>query len=110
LSHTAQEEPEGSLPTVGALVERLKALDAAHTLDAAPERSAPRGTATVAEAITTRIRQHAQAKTVPQPDDEPSPVTPAPSVPLPATGLVQPVTPPQNCPEPWQPPQQLRLF
>ena len=41
LSRTAQEAAEASLPTVGALVARLKALHAAHTLDAAPERSAP---------------------------------------------------------------------
>ena len=57
LASTAQDGAEGSLPSVGALVERLKALHAAHTLDAAPERAAPRPTATVAEAITTRIRQ-----------------------------------------------------
>ena len=69
--------PRRSLPTVGDLVERLKALHAAHTLEAAPERSAPRRTATVEEAITTRIRQREQAETAPQPDDEPSPVVPA---------------------------------
>ena len=69
LSRTAQEGAEASLPTVGALVERLKALHAAHTLEAAPERAAPRRTATVEEAITTRIRQREQAEAVPQPDD-----------------------------------------
>ena len=74
LSSTTHEEAEGSLPTVGDLVERLKALHAAHTVEAAPERSAPRRTATVEEAITTRIRQREQAETAPQPDEEPSPV------------------------------------
>ena len=67
LSSTAQEGAEASRPPVGALVERIKALQAAHTLDAAPERAAPRPTATVAEAITTRIRQREQAETAPQP-------------------------------------------
>src|SRR5262249_7617849 len=60
LSSTAQECAEASRSTVGALVERITALQAAHTLDAAPERAAPRPTATVAEAITTRIRQREQ--------------------------------------------------
>ena len=70
LSSTTHEEAEGSLPTVGDLVERLKALHAAHTVEAAPERSAPRRTATVEEAITTRIRQREQAETAPQPHEE----------------------------------------
>jgi len=38
----AQDGAEASLPSVGALVECLKALHAAHTLEVAPERSAPR--------------------------------------------------------------------
>jgi hypothetical protein len=110
LSSTAQEGAEVSRPTVGALVERIKALQAAHTLDAAPERAASRPTATVAEAITTRIRQREQAETASQPDDKPplgAPTTPAP---LPATALEPPATPVQAPPEPWMPPQQLRLF
>lgn len=110
LSSTAQEAAEASLPPVGELVERLKALQAAHTLDAAPERSAPRPTATVAEAITTRIRQREQAETASQPDDEPSPGAPPTPAPLPATALEPPATPVQAPPEPWTPPQQLRLF
>src|SRR3989441_2964 len=61
LSRPAQDGAEASLPSVGALVECLKALHAAHSLEAAPERSAPRRTATVEEAITTRIRQREQA-------------------------------------------------
>ena len=84
LASTAQDGAEGSLPSVGALVERLKALHAAHTLDAAPERAAPRPTATVAEAITTRIRQREQAEAAPQPEDVPSPVSPTTPALLPA--------------------------
>src|SRR5262249_7211694 len=57
LSHPAQDRAEASLPTVGTLVARLKTLHTTHTLEAAPERAAPRRTATVEEAITTRIRQ-----------------------------------------------------
>jgi len=110
LSSTAQECAEASRSTVGALVERITALQAAHTLDAAPERAAPRPTATVAEAITTRIRQREQAETASQPDDEPSPGAPTTPAPLPATALEPPATPVQAPPEPWTPPQQLRLF
>ena len=109
LSSTTHEEAEGSLPTVGDLVERLKALHAAHTVEAAPERSAPRRTATVEEAITTRIRQREQAETAPQPE-EPAPVVPATPAPQPVTTPLPPATPAQARPAPWQPPQQLRLF
>ena len=110
LSRTAQEGAEASLPTVGALVERIKALHAAHTLDAAPERSAPRPTATVAEAITTRIRQREQAETAPQPHEEPSPVAPPTPAPQPATAPRLRPRLPRHARHPGQPPQQLRLF
>ncbi|MGE3537290.1 MAG: DEAD/DEAH box helicase family protein [Candidatus Tectimicrobiota bacterium] len=110
LSHTAQEETEGSLPTLGGIVERLKALHAAHTLDAAPPRSAPRRTATVEEAITTRIRQREQAEAAPQPEALPAPVSPAQPAPPSATASARPATLPQAQPVPWTPPQQLRLF
>jgi hypothetical protein len=98
---------------MGELVERIKALQAAHTLDAAPERAAPRPTTTVAEAITTRIRQREQADTAFQQADEPSPVAPTMPALMPATTPEQPATPVQvtTMPlEPWTPPQQLRLF
>ena len=62
LSRPAQDGAEASLPSVGVLVERLKALHAAHTLDAAPERAAPRPTTTVAEAIT-RVPGRNETKT-----------------------------------------------
>jgi len=110
LSRPAQDGAEASLPSVGALVECLKALHAAHTLEAAPERSAPRRTATVEEAITTRIRQREQAEVAPQPDDVPAPVAPPTPAPQPATTPVPQATPPQVRPAPWTPPQQLRLF
>jgi hypothetical protein len=110
LSHTAQDGAEAARPSVGGLVERLKALHAAHTLEAAPERATPHRTGTVEEAITTRIRQREQAETAPQPEDTPAPVSPPPPPPLPATTPAPPATPPQAHPEPWTPPQQLRLF
>jgi hypothetical protein len=112
LSRTAHEGADASLPTVGALVERLKALQAAHTVEAVPERATPRRTATVEEAITTRIRQREQAEATPQPDGVPTPVPPTPPTPLPATALARPATLPQARPrpEPWRRPQQLRLF
>jgi hypothetical protein len=110
LSRPAQDSAEASLPPVGTLVERLKALHAAHTLEAAPERSTPRRTATVEEAITTRIRQREQAEPAPKPEDTPAPISPPTPPPMPATTPAPPVTPAQARPAPWTPPQQLRLF
>jgi hypothetical protein len=110
LSHPAQDGAEALLPTVGTLVARLKTLHAAHTLEATPERAAPRRTATLEEAITTRIRQREQAEAVPQPDEVPAPIAPPTPAPQPAPTPVPPATPPQARPEPWTPPQQLRLF
>jgi hypothetical protein len=110
LSRPAQDGAEASLPPVGALVERLKALHAAHTLEAAPERAAPRRTVTVEEAITTRIRQREQAETAPQPADTPAPVSPPTPAPQPATAPEPPAAPAQARPAPWTTPQQLRLF
>jgi hypothetical protein len=110
LSRPAQDGAEASLPPVGTLVERLKALHAAYTLEAAPERSAPRRTATIEEAITTRIRQREQAEVTPQPEDTPAPVSPPTPASLPATAPAPPAIPAQARPAPWAPPQQLRLF
>ena len=101
LSSTTHEEAEGSLPTVGDLVERLKALHAAHTVEAAPERSAPRRTATVEEAITTRIRQREQAEAAPQPDDEPAPVVSRDACTAACHRAAPPATPAQARPAPW---------
>jgi hypothetical protein len=110
LSNTAQQGSDAALPDVRAIVERIKTLTATHTLDAAPERAAPRPIATVAEAITTRIRQREQAEATPQPDGQPAPVTPATTAPQPPTAPEPPATPGQAPPAPWAPPQQLRLF
>ena len=122
LSRPAQDDTETSLPSVGTLVERFTALHAAHTLEAAPERSAVCRTATVEEAITTRIRQRKQTEAIAAPADPPSPTasaTPAPppaaapeplTTPSPATAPALSATPPPRPAVPWTPPQQLRLF
>lgn len=49
-----------ALPPVHTLVERIKALKAAHTIDATPERSSTRRSATAEASVTTRIRQRLQ--------------------------------------------------
>jgi hypothetical protein len=122
LSRPTPDGTASSLPSVGTLVERLTALHAAHTLEAAPERSAARRTATVEEAITTRIRQREQTEALAAPADPPSPAasaTPAPApaaapesptAPLPAPAPAPPATPIAARRAPWTPPQQLRLF
>jgi len=100
LSSTAQQVSDAPRPDVEAIAQRIKTLKAAHTLEAAPERTATRSTATVEEAITTRIRQREQAEAVSQPETTRPPVAPATPVPLPAKAPEPPATPPQ----------QLRLF
>jgi hypothetical protein len=110
LSRPAQEGAEAALPPVGVLVERLTALHADHTLEAAPERSAARRTATVEEAITTRIRQREQAEPTPPPAEAPAPVTSPTPAPPPATTPTPPAPAVQAPSAPWTPPQQLRLF
>jgi hypothetical protein len=110
LSRPTQDGAEASLPPIGVLVERLKALHAAHTLEAVPERSAPRRTATVEEAITTRIRQREHTEAAPHPEDTPAPVASPTPAPQPATTPTPLAPAVQAPPEPWTPPQQLRLF
>jgi hypothetical protein len=110
LSHPTQDGAETAVSPVGALVERLKALHAAHTLEATPERSVPRRTATVEEAITTRIRQREHAEVAPQPVEAAAVMAPATPAPEPAATPASAATPAQAPPTPWTPPQQLRLF
>jgi hypothetical protein len=54
LSASATEHPNGDVPTVGALAAEIKALKAAHTIDASPKRTGSRA-ASAAESVTTRI-------------------------------------------------------
>lgn len=68
LSATAPTPETDALPPVHVLVGRIKALKAAHTLDATPERSATRRSATAEAAVTTRIRQRLQDVSTPQPE------------------------------------------
>jgi N12 class adenine-specific DNA methylase len=78
----SQATPEAGAPPVALLVERIKGLKAAHTIDAAPERSAARRIAGE-EPVTARIRRrHAPAAAVeppaePEPAPEPADIHPA---------------------------------
>jgi N12 class adenine-specific DNA methylase len=110
LSSNAQQVADAPLNAVEEIVERIKTLKAAHSLEAAPERTTPRSPATVEEAITTRIRQREQTETAPLPEAMPAPGAPATPAPLPATAPAPPAMPAQARPAPWAPPQQLRLF
>ena len=65
-----------ALPPVHALVARIKALKAAHTIDATPERSATRRSATAEASVTTRIRQRLQDISAPQPETTDTDVSP----------------------------------
>jgi hypothetical protein len=55
----------------GELVERIKALHAAHTVEAAPEPRSTRSSATTAEPVTTRIRARRAQELAHQPEAEP---------------------------------------
>jgi hypothetical protein len=60
LSATEPTPETDALPLVHALVARIKALKAAHTIDAPPERSATRRSTLAEASVTTRIRQRLQ--------------------------------------------------
>jgi hypothetical protein len=77
----SQATPEPGLPSVAELAERIKALKAAHTIDAAPERTASRCIAGE-EPVTSRIRRRIDLPAAPEPAPEPPMAAPpAPSVP-----------------------------
>jgi hypothetical protein len=71
----SQATPEPGTPPVAELAERIKALKAAHTIDAAPERTATRRIA-AEEPVTARIRRRAEAIPAIEPPAEPEPVSP----------------------------------
>jgi hypothetical protein len=68
----SQATPEPGTPPVSELAERIKSLKAAHTIDAAPERTAPRRIA-AEEPVTARIRRRAEAAPAIEPSVEPEP-------------------------------------
>jgi hypothetical protein len=74
---------------VHALVARIKALKAAHTIEATPERSATRRRATAEASVTTRIHQRLRDISTQQPettDTDVSPEATHPSTPAPQPG------------------------
>jgi hypothetical protein len=72
-------------------VEQIKALKAAHTLEAVPERPAQRPAATIEESVTSRIRNRAQE----QPPAQQEAALPSPAIPEPPAPLAPaPVLPP----------------
>lgn len=88
-SHT-QQVSDAPVPAVGEIVEHIKTLKAAYTLEAAPARIAPRHTAMIEEAITTRIRQRVEGEPPPPPETTSPPVTLAMFAPLPPHALEPP--------------------
>jgi hypothetical protein len=83
-----------ALPPIHILVERIKALKAAHTIDATPEQSATRRSATAEVSVTTRIRRRLQDIPTPQPETAETDVSPvATHPPSPASQPVQPLQP-----------------
>ncbi len=85
----SQATPEPGTPPVAEVAGRIKALKSAHTIDAAPERTATRRVA-AEEPVTARIRRRTAAETATEPAAEPEatpvpapaePVVPAPEEP-----------------------------
>jgi hypothetical protein len=94
LSATEPTPETDALPPVHALVARIKALKAEHTIDAAPERSATRRRATAEASVTTRIRQRLQDIATPQPETAETDVSPVVThPPSPASQPVQALQP-----------------
>ena len=84
----SQATPEPGTPPVAEIAEGIKALKAAHTIDAAPERTAPRRIA-AEEPVTARIRRRSVVEPAIEPPAEPEPaatpmVIAAPAVATPA--------------------------
>jgi N12 class adenine-specific DNA methylase len=85
LSGTTQQVSDAPVCAVDEIVERIKTLKAANTLEAAPARTAPRPQTAVEEAITTRIRQRREDAPPQQPETTPPPASPETTAPLPPT-------------------------
>ena len=68
----SQATPEPGTPPVAELAERIKSLKAAHTIDAAPERTATRRIA-AEEPVTARIRRRSESIPAVEPPAEPEP-------------------------------------
>jgi len=66
----SQATPEPGSPSVAELAERIKTLKAAHTIEAAPERTAPRRVAAETP-VTARIRRKTETDAETQPPAEP---------------------------------------
>src|SRR5262245_14797746 len=91
LSATEPTPETDALPPVHALVTRIKALKAAHTIDATPERSTSRRSATAEASVTTRIRQRLRDISTSQPETTDADVSP--EVTHPSTHVPQPGQP-----------------
>jgi hypothetical protein len=85
----SQATPEPGTPPVAELAERIKSLKAAHTIDAAPERTATRRLS-AEEPVTARIRRHREAAPDGLPPSAPEPV--APPAPMPPSESVTPAS------------------
>lgn len=102
----SQATPEPGAPPVAEIAERIKTLKAAHTIDAAPERTASRRIA-AEEPVTARIRRRGVAEPAIEPVAEPEPVatpvaiaspavaTPAPAEEPPPAAVIQPFPEPK---------------
>ena len=91
----SQATPEPGTPPVAELAERIKSLKAAHTIDAAPERTAPRRIA-AEEPVTARIRRRAEAAPAVEPSVVPEPV--ATPVQIPTSAIAIPAHPEEPTP------------
>jgi hypothetical protein len=91
----SQATPEPGTSSVSELAERIKSLKAAHTIDAAPERTTPRRIA-AEEPVTARIRRRSESMPAIEPSAEREPVATPVETPKPVA--VAPV--PQQEPAP----------
>jgi hypothetical protein len=89
LSGATPEPGADILPPVADLAERIGALRAAHTVEAAPQRLGARNRAAAEQPVTARIRRQAGASPLPKPelgsDDSTAPAEPSPQ-PMPPPG------------------------
>ncbi len=86
----------GAEISVSELADRIKALRAGHTIEAAPERRTPRSAATAEEPVTARIRRRSEAMPAALPPVEPEPA--ATPVEAPIAAVATPARPAEPMP------------
>ena len=95
LSATAQMQDDETGPSVSELAEKIKALKAAHSIEAAPQRARQKHS-TAEEPVTARIRRRTEAVPASDPAIQPDAASAAGAIQPPASGENSSAKPPMT--------------